>query len=385
MRNFLRGRAGFTLVELLVVIAIIGVLIALLLPAIQAAREAARRSQCTSQQKQIALACQNYMSSLKRFPPGLPSCTPEANQWKTSGTEANGAVCQGPNWLSQVLGQLEEPGLEARLRGCMSDQFSACDDCDKDHPAPGGGNRNDRVYIEPLSFLICPSSPDLVSKTIIPFSDPNICWGLEHLSKGTYAGNFGIGMYQDALKSSSTFKRERAGTFDVTNIHGKQPATEKDATMKGLWKYGRGTGVRPAEIRDGLSKTIMVSEVLPYDSEKDGRGAWGFTMPGASAFMLRFGPNTIGTVLDPVTNANIDSVDTIPICDGKTLAKDDPLRCVENRSDGNIWASARSGHSGGVVAAMADGSTHFFSDTIVLRVWRAMGTRAGGEVETVVP
>jgi prepilin-type processing-associated H-X9-DG protein len=42
--------------------------------------------------------------------------------------------------------------------------------------------------------------------------------------------------------------------------------------------------------------------------------------------------------------------------------------------------AARSYHPSGVSTAFCDGSVKFIKDSISLSIWRALGTRAGGEV-----
>src|SRR5262245_34706695 len=67
-----RSKPGFTLVELLVVIGIIAVLIGILLPTLNKARGAAARSQCLSNQRQLAAALYQYQTESKGyFPPQL--------------------------------------------------------------------------------------------------------------------------------------------------------------------------------------------------------------------------------------------------------------------------------------------------------------------------
>jgi prepilin-type processing-associated H-X9-DG protein len=69
----------------------------------------------------------------------------------------------------------------------------------------------------------------------------------------------------------------------------------------------------------------------------------------------------------------------IPAC-GENL-NDPEMPCREsNDSGGNIWASARSRHPGGVNAAMADGSVRFVIDEVNPATWQALCTKGGDEV-----
>jgi prepilin-type processing-associated H-X9-DG protein len=53
------------------------------------------------------------------------------------------------------------------------------------------------------------------------------------------------------------------------------------------------------------------------------------------------------------------------------------------RSAVGAFAGARSKHDGGVNVALADGSVRFVADSIDLATWRALGTRANGDLVTM--
>lgn len=338
---------GFTLVELLVVIAIIGILIALLLPAVQAAREAARRSHCTNNLKQISLALHNHAERFGSFPPGVATCT-STDSWKIAGTD-NGTYCLGPNWAANILADLEQAAMAENLMACLQNQYHACDDCEK----PERGN----IGRETPGALICPSNADLQNSELYWADD----WRLEHLAKGTYAANFGADTFV-------SYQNPRlAGAFGVEVLKETPNVVQmkNHVSAKGAFKAGFGQGTKLTDFNDGLSNTLLISELITHNNKEDGRGVWTWGGMGGSTFVAKYGPNALVR-------------ERVPLCD-VTIPEGDPLYCEKYRTDGQQWAMARSRHNGGVLASRADGSVGFYSDTMELAIWQALATRAGSE------
>jgi prepilin-type processing-associated H-X9-DG protein len=247
---------------------------------------------------------------------------------------------------------------------------NACDECHHER-----GN----VGLTTPEKFICPSAL-LMTKTVgDPNGDRTVTWHLEELSKGNYAGNFGKDTYSAAIHQSMWFQPEKAGAFCIEPVHGTKPLVfqENDASMRGVWKMGRGAGAKVKDFKDGTAKTLLVSEVHGWDSNLDARGAWMSATPGGSSFFARTGPNS-------------QINDKIPICEEK-IPDTDILNCVEERGappqlpggatseTGAVWAAARSQHPGGVNCSYADASVRFVVDEVDIEIWRAAATRAGGE------
>jgi prepilin-type N-terminal cleavage/methylation domain-containing protein/prepilin-type processing-associated H-X9-DG protein len=348
---------GFTLVELLVVIAIIGILIGLLLPAVQMAREAARRAQCVNNLKQMSLALLNHHDMMQSFPPGMPHCSPNKafdpqgfmGLWKTGGTQT-GVYCMGPNWLSNIMPQIEQAAMNDKLLGCLDNEYNAPDDCDRDKTGQPYRDFGDLTF----PFMLCPSSEVIETEMS--------AWNLEDLDKGNYAANFGSDTFM-SFTSPTT-----AGAFGVVMPAGTAGVKQRsnDPSILGRWKAGWGQGTRLAEFTDGTSNTVLVSEVVGFDDEADGRGTWSWAGMGGSSFTAKYGPNS-------KTN------DVIPAC-STAIAAGDPRHCTQNQASGAVWASARSMHPGGVNATMTDGSVRFYTDNIDLAIWQALATRGYGDI-----
>lgn len=81
-------RGAFTLIELLVVIAIIAILAAILFPVFARAREKARTASCSSNLKQIGLACLMYAQ--------------DYDETTVSGSGYEGHAVNGWNWETKV-------------------------------------------------------------------------------------------------------------------------------------------------------------------------------------------------------------------------------------------------------------------------------------------
>lgn len=323
-----RAAAGFTLVELLVVLAIISILAALLLPAVQAARGAARRMSCQNHLKQIGLALANYEAAMTRFP---ASCSLPP-----------GRVGDGWSTQARILPYLEQSGVYTELD--LDQSYNASPD------------------VKPLKIpvLLCPAEVnDRVRKD--SSGQP------EH-----YPLNYGVNM----------------GTWLVYDAN---------SGRIGDGVFGPDQYLGLSDLLDGTSNTLGVAEVKAYtayyrDSASVPPAAPGDASPLCGVGDFKRDSGHTEWVDGRVHQTGFTAVFTPNaqvLCQQAGIAYDvDWTSYREGKSPGPPAANpvfaavtSRSYHPGIVNAVLMDGSVRSISDDVSQTVWRALATRAGGEVE----
>lgn len=320
------NRRAFTLIELLVVIAMIAILVSLLLPAVQSAREAANLISCRNNLKQLGLGLHNYESVMGRFPPlGDYTSTGGAVYWSLP---------------TRLLPYIEQANLERMI----------------DFTLPI--SQQPQVARVRVPLLLCPGEVNDRERPDGSF----IHYPLN------YAANAGI-------------------------WHLFQPPT---GVAQGVFVVNR--PMAAAEITDGLSNTLGMAEVkafTPYWRDGGRPAAPGAPVPNTPADLAAYfnsGEFKVDSGHTEWVDARVHQTGftttftpntRVPYNMGGTIYDVDLNSHREGRSTSlptYAAVTSRSYHAGGVNILLMDGSVRFAGNSIAQIVWRALGTRSGGDV-----
>jgi prepilin-type N-terminal cleavage/methylation domain-containing protein len=325
-------RPGFTLVELLVVIAIVGILIGMLLPAVQSVRKAARRISCANNLRQITLALANFESSHQHFPSSFeaPVGRVVRGSWSIHAKllpmveqgNAHARIDLGTDWHDQVSSGM--PAHKIPIYSCPSD-YNA-----------GVRQKNGQPYVHSTSYGF-----NMGSWLIF---DPR-------------TGQAGDGAFQ-----VSKTRRHAQYTDGLSN-------TLAAVDVKSFTSYLRnspgfdGTFPTSSDFFQGMPGKLKLGSTA---GDNTGHTVWSDGRVHHAGFTTVFSPNA---KVNFEHNGRLYDIDFSSQQEGRDLTR--PTYAA---------VTARSHHEQGVNASRMDGSVGFISDSISVKVWRALGSAAGREV-----
>jgi len=332
--KLMRSRVqGFTLVELLVVIAIIGILVGLLLPAVQSAQEAARRMQCQNPLKQVALACHNYHSAFKKFPPSAVVDLSVTSTGNNGSWGVHGRILpfhEQANLYSDVDlsiawdHQMAIDGVKIEVYACPSDSGS------DQSRNPGNGRP-----------VLYPTNYGFNFGTWYVY-DPNSY----RKGDGMFFPNSFL-RFRDCLDGTST-----------TLLAGEVKA----------WTHYLRNGGPPTTAMPTYPEQISQIAITGTQFKNTGHTEWPDGRVHHTGMTTTLTPNAFVGYMHAGVEVDIDY---------------NSWQEGKNGNAGNPTYAAitsRSYHVGMVHAAFLDGSVSSVTDSIDLEIWRALGTRANREV-----
>jgi prepilin-type N-terminal cleavage/methylation domain-containing protein/prepilin-type processing-associated H-X9-DG protein len=336
---------GFTLIELLVVIAIITVLIALLLPAVQSAREAARRTQCINNLKQIGLALQNYHDVNGSFPIGVQWF----GSWDTQCSNGGSFAASGHNMFTAILPYVEQ----SPVFNAINFSFGSLSVSGQLQYGVYAGPIQSTALQSHINTFICPSE-------VSPTSGQSIYMPISQTSYAAVLGYLDIIHYLHYPNACNSY-------------------IQPDGV------FGIGYSCRITSIPDGMSNTMFVGEASRFKNEVDNwmnewssAYWWNSTIPNVSRL------SAFATTA-PKLNANLQTPDPQSYNDisrSYTGYYDswvyDPNPAYNALNAGQFGFHSQ--HPSGANFVFGDGAVRFLKQQINPSVYRALSTKAGGEV-----
>lgn len=323
-----RRRPGFTLIELLVVMTVIAILIAMLLPAVQAVRETANRTSCANNIRQIALACLNYEVTHKKLPPGRVGCD-GITTGMCAGDDASART--GTSGFVLILPQMDQGALYGQFNFKTS--------------IWGTGNwqaPNKTAFETIVAPYRCP-----IDRSKLRWGSGSYDYGTQNINQNdTSAVQFAVGSYAFNHGTSQSPAMQLDMGYPVKN--------END----GLFVYKR--PITMGDVRDGAASTLMIGEVRAGDTN-DSSNRW--SVGSRHLDSLRSARNPVNT---PPKMGEI---------------------CTSCDSSYGYKANAAfaSYHRGGANFAYGDAHTDFMAEGVDLVTYRALASRAGGEIINRAP